>query len=95
MRPANGKGWGAESAAGEYDAAMKIGLPLDDIGQPAALRWFIPLAWVAILAKCAAVWWAIGHWHVPVHPAWVVVPTLGMAALATFLWLVHSEEAER
>ena len=60
--------------------------------QPASMRWFVPAAWVVILAKCALVWWAIGHWNVPVHPAWIVVPTLIMAALATLLWVTHTEE---
>lgn len=55
------------------------------------MRWFVSLAWVVILAKCAFVWWAIRHWNVPVAPAIIIVPTLAMAALATFLWLVHSE----
>lgn len=50
------------------------------------------VAWVLILAKCVLVWWAIGHWHVPLHPAWIVAPTLVFAALATALWVTHREE---
>ncbi len=49
-------------------------------------------AWFIIAAKCVLVWWAIGRWQVPVHPAWVIVPTLMMAALATVLWVTHREE---
>ncbi|MBP6864128.1 MAG: hypothetical protein KBC32_02540 [Candidatus Didemnitutus sp.] len=49
-------------------------------------------AWCIIAAKCVLVWWAIGHWQVPVHPAWIIVPTLMMAALATMLWVTHRED---
>lgn len=65
---------------------------LDEVRQPVGTRWLMLGAWVLILAKCAAVWWAIGHWHVPVHPAWIIVPTLLMAALATVLWVTHEED---
>lgn len=58
--------------------------------RPAGL--FMVVAWVLILAKCVLVWWAIGHWHVPLHPAWIVAPTLVFAALATALWVTHREE---
>jgi hypothetical protein len=51
--------------------------------------WFMTAAWLVILAKCVWVWWAVGHWHLPVHPLWIVAPTLVCAALATALWLAH------
>ena len=65
---------------------------LDEVRHPAPMRWFVSLAWVVILGKCGAVWWAIHHWHVPVHPGWIIGPTLAMATLATYLWLVHAED---
>ena len=46
----------------------------------------------AILVKCALVWWAMVHWHVPFHPAWIVLPTLLFAALATMLWFGADDE---
>ena len=55
-------------------------------------RWLMLVAWVLILAKCFAVWWAMGYWHVPFHPLWIVGPTLVFASLATGLWLTHHEE---
>jgi hypothetical protein len=58
--------------------------------RPAGL--FMYVAWTLILAKCALVWWAIGHWHVPLHPARIVAPTMVFAVLATALWLTHREE---
>ena len=58
----------------------------------ARVRWFMAIAWIAILAKCAFVTWAVDHWRMPFHAAWVVVPTLVFAILATGLWLVHRAE---
>lgn len=54
---------------------------------PVRMRWFLGVAWIVILAKCVLVWWAMAHWHVPIHPAWVIGPTLMLAALATALWI--------
>jgi hypothetical protein len=50
---------------------------------------FLILAWAAILLKCVAVTWAIRHWQMPLHPGWLVGPTLIFAVLATVLWLRH------
>jgi hypothetical protein len=59
---------------------------------PVRMLWFLGVVWVLILAKCTLVWWAIGHWNVPIHPAWIVLPTLLFAVLATGLWLgLHDE----
>jgi hypothetical protein len=55
-------------------------------------RVFMIVAWVAILAKCVFVTWAVEHWRMPFHAAWVVAPTLAFAALATALWLGYHEE---
>ena len=53
--------------------------------------WFLGLAWLAIMVKCFAVWWAIPHYHVPINP-WVIIgPTLFFAALVTVLWTTHHE----
>jgi len=56
------------------------------------MRWFLLAAWLVILVKCSVVWWAIGYWHVPFHPGWVVYPTLIFAAVATALWLALRDE---
>jgi hypothetical protein len=56
------------------------------------MRWFLGLGWVLIVAKCAVVWWAMTRWHVPMHPGWIVLPTLAFASLATALWFgVHDD----
>ncbi len=56
---------------------------------PKRVRWFMMVAWVVIAVKCLLVWWAIGHWNVPVHPMWVIAPTVMFAALVTGIWLTH------
>lgn len=60
--------------------------------QSARMRWFVAAIWGAILIKCALVWWAMVHWHLPFHPAWIVLPTLMFAALATALWFGADDE---
>lgn len=59
---------------------------------PTRARWVVTLAWLLIALKCWAVWWAIGYWHVPFHPFWIIGPTVMFAAMATALWLTHHEE---
>jgi hypothetical protein len=54
-------------------------------------RWFLGIAWLLILVKCVVVWWAIPHYHVPVHPLWVIGPTVFFAAWVTVLWTTHHE----
>jgi hypothetical protein len=54
-------------------------------------RWFLGVAWVVIVAKCIAVAWVIPHYHVPVHPLWIIGPTLFAAAFVTVLWTTHHE----
>jgi len=60
--------------------------------QSARMRWFVGVIWGAILVKCALVWWAMVHWHLPFHPAWIVLPTLMFATLATALWFGADDE---
>lgn len=47
------------------------------------LVWF----WVVIAAKCAGVWWVMRHFRVPIHPLWVVVPTVMFAAVCTAVYI--------
>jgi hypothetical protein len=50
------------------------------------------IAWALIGLKCVLVWWAMAHWRVPIHPAWIVAPTIIFAALATGLWATHRQD---
>lgn len=61
-------------------------------GVPRRVRLFLAIGWVVIIAKCLAMPWLLNHWQVPVHPGWVIVPTLIFAALATVLVVVHQWE---
>ena len=54
-------------------------------------RWFLGVAWLAIAVKCAVVWWASPHYHVPIHPMWIIGPTLFFAGWVTVLWTTHHE----
>ena len=53
---------------------------------PRAERWIIA-GWVLITLKCALLWWAIGAYQVPIHPMWLVGPTVGFGLLATGLYI--------
>ncbi len=59
---------------------------------PLRVRWFMAVAWALIFTKCWAVWWVIDHWRVPVHPLWIIGPTLAFAVLASIIWLTHRPE---
>ena len=50
-------------------------------------RWLLA-GWVFITIKCTAIWWAIVTYYVPVHPMWLVGPTVlfGLLATALYIW---------
>ena len=58
---------------------------------PRRLRLLLEISWVIIIAKCLAVPWVISRWQIPVHPGWVIVPTLIFASLVTLVVLAHRE----
>jgi len=45
------------------------------------------VGWILIALKCAATWWVIDAYRVPVHAGWVIVPTLFAALVCTGLYL--------
>lgn len=53
--------------------------------------WFLGVAWLLIAAKCVLITWAIERWSVPIHPLWIVGPTILFAGLATALWVSHRD----
>ena len=63
--------------------------PTATLRVPRAVSIGLIVGWVIILTKCFLTPWAITHWQVPVHPAWVIVPTLMFASLVTLLVLTH------
>jgi hypothetical protein len=71
---------------------MAFPLHIDVAQYPSRVRWWMAVAWVLIVVKCILVWWSIGHWQVPIHPLWIVAPTLIFAGLASLLWLTHEPD---
>ena len=53
---------------------------------PRAEKWIVA-GWVLILVKCGVLWWAIIAYNVPIHPLWLVAPTIAFAALASALYI--------
>ena len=53
---------------------------------PRAERWIVA-GWVLITLKCGLLWWAINAYQVPIHPLWLVVPTVAFGLLATALYI--------
>lgn len=47
------------------------------------------IGWFVIVAKCAALPWLFARWEIPVHPGWVIVPSLIFALLVTSIVLTH------
>ena len=45
------------------------------IRNPRIERLFI-IAWILIAIKSVVVVWAVGHYHIPFSPLWVIVPTV-------------------
>lgn len=71
---------------------MHLPVQINVAQYPSSARRFMGAVWVLIVAKCVLVWWAMLHWHVPMHPLWIVGPTLIFATLASVLWLTHRPE---
>lgn len=71
---------------------MNLPLRFHVMQYPPRVRWIMALAWLLIAAKCVLISWAVQAYHMPFRAAWIIVPTLVFAALATVLWLTHEEE---
>jgi uncharacterized membrane protein len=44
---------------------------------------------VLIALKSWLVIWAVAKYHVPIHPLWVIVPTVLFALLCTLVYLLR------
>ncbi len=49
-------------------------------------EWVLSIGWVLIAIKCVVVWWLIQTYKVPIHPGWVIYPTIGAASVCTWLY---------
>ena len=63
------------------DIAVREKLPRD----PRTER-IIVWCWVLIGFKSALIWWACKHHAVPMHPLWIIAPTLVFALLCTAIY---------
>ncbi len=61
-------------------------------GLPRGVRLLLEAGWLVILVKCAAVPWVITRWQIPVHPGWVIVPTVIFGVLVTAVALAWPRE---
>jgi hypothetical protein len=61
--------------------------PPREVRSRRAERWIVA-GWILILAKCAAMWWLIQTYQVPIHPLWLIGPTVvfGLLATAIYIW---------
>ena len=58
-------------------------------GMPRAVVVALVVGWIVITTKCLLAPALLVRWEIPVHPSWVVVPTLIFASLATVLAWTH------
>lgn len=49
----------------------------------------LAIGWILIVIKSALVPVVFSHWEIPIHSAWVIVPTFIFAIVVTFLVLTH------
>ncbi|MFA6962342.1 MAG: hypothetical protein WC205_16430 [Opitutaceae bacterium] len=64
-----------------------IPVPPREVRSRRSERWIVA-GWILIAMKCSAIWWAIETYHVPIHPMWLVGPTIlfGLLATAVYIW---------
>ena len=58
----------------------------EPVARNLAVERLIFAGWLLIVIKCFVIIWAINYWAVPVHPYWIIVPTILMAALGTAVY---------
>ena len=72
----------------DYERAFVAEVAVTEpVARSPAVERLILAGWLLIVLKCFAVIWAINYWAVPVHPYWIIVPTILMAALGTVVYL--------
>jgi hypothetical protein len=55
-------------------------------------RWLLEIGWSVIVAKCLAVPWVVSRWQVPIHPGWIIIPTLIFGVVITLVVLTSREK---
>lgn len=69
------------------DVATKLRTSRHRPHPPRMPLWLVA-GWILIAVKCVALWWLIAKYQVPIHPLWLVIPTVlfGMLATAVYVW---------
>ncbi len=82
---------GRPPSSHSYDEAFvqEVTIRRKIIRRPAVERLLLG-CWLLIAAKCWLVVWLIGKYHVPVHPLWVIAPTVLFALLCTAVYFRRS-----
>jgi apolipoprotein N-acyltransferase len=77
-----------QPVAGETDLPFVEQVRIAQAPEPRSRRSEVILigGWALVILKCALVWWLCNTYSVPIHPGWVIVPTLLGAALCTALY---------
>jgi hypothetical protein len=72
----------------ETDHVFVRALRVEHPREPRSRRseWFLGLGWVLIVGKCLAIHWAIHTYTIPIHPGWLIIPTLAFAVLCTWIY---------
>ncbi|OHE89429.1 MAG: hypothetical protein A3G75_01155 [Verrucomicrobia bacterium RIFCSPLOWO2_12_FULL_64_8] len=74
-------------APGDYDRAFVRDVEVKTtIRRHPLVEKSILAGWLIIVVKCFVVIWAIDHWAVPLHPYWIMVPTIIFAAVCTAVY---------
>ncbi len=77
----------AETYDQEFVTEIRLNPPRREPRSQTAERWIV-VGWILITLKCAAIWWLIETYRVPIHPFWLVGPTalFGLLATAAYIW---------
>ena len=74
----------------DYEKAFVKEVSTQEIIEPErSLRMdrLLAIGWALILIKSIAVWWACEKYAVPIHPLWVILPTMIFGVLCTTIYL--------
>lgn len=72
----------------ETDRVFVRGVKIEHPREPRSRRAerVLVAGWVLVLAKCVLLHWTIRAYAVPIHPWWLIGPTLAFAALCTWVY---------
>jgi hypothetical protein len=73
----------------DYDLAFvrEVSVPAAREARSRRSEVLLFIGWILIGCKCVAVAWLIKQYHVPVHPAWIIAPTVMFAGVCTSLYI--------